>query len=163
MREGLTVAIRKKVPMFRKRGGGAGASATTDLTMPVMFYSNPGLINLIVAAWNNEDFTMPDGSHVPLRDTLLARHPATHLPTQAAKVAAKAAVNSHAGLDLKSVVVISEAEHDDDYTMQDDDEVVFVLPNYTRPNTAPPYATNPIPPTILETARLLMACTPNGI
>jgi len=70
------------------------------------------------------------------------------------------AVNKLAGLTLKRAVVITEAEHDSHYTMQDEDEVVFVLPNETRkpaPAPAPTHAQ------LLETAKLLMACTPNGI
>jgi hypothetical protein len=39
--------------------------------------------------------------------------------------------------------------------MQDDKEVVFVLPNFNRVKNNPA--------NLLETAKLLMACTPNGI
>jgi hypothetical protein len=39
------------------------------------------------------------------------------------------------------------------------DEVVFVLPDYTRLGT--PFAAGSS--SLLDTARLLMACTPNGI
>ena len=67
-----------------------------------------------------------------------------------------------AHLELKSVVVITEAEHDDDYTMQDNDEVVFVLPNSSRPIAIPAFG-QPVPAALLETAKMLMACTPNGI
>jgi hypothetical protein len=52
--------------------------------------------------------------------------------------------------------VITEAEHDHDYTMQNDQEVVFVLPNPERVTPRPGQS-------LLDTARLLMACTPNGI
>jgi hypothetical protein len=51
----------------------------------------------------------------------------TGLPTTLARNTAKAAVNAMANMDLKSAVVITEDEHDDDYTMQDPDEVVFSL------------------------------------
>jgi hypothetical protein len=39
--------------------------------------------------------------------------------------------------------------------MQSDDEIVFVLPNKNRIAAAPK--------NLLETAKLLMGCTPNGI
>jgi hypothetical protein len=54
-----------------------------------------------------------------------------------------------------SAVIITEQEHDDDYTMQDPNEVVFVLPNDGRLINNPAH--------LLNTAKLLMACTPNGI
>jgi hypothetical protein len=61
-----------------------------------------------------------------------------------------------AGFDLTRAVVITEAEHDSDYVMQSDDEIVFVLPNKNRVGSVSSK-------NILETAKLLMACTPNGI
>jgi hypothetical protein len=65
-------------------------------------------------------------------------------------------------MDLKSVVVITEAEHDLDYTTTDLDEVTLVLPRDSRlaggAISGAPYA-----PDLLETAKLLMSCTPNGI
>jgi hypothetical protein len=138
--------------------------------MPVMFYSSDGLRDLIVAAWANRSWTDPApgglGTVPKLGDALTDRDPLTGLPSPAAKATAKAAVNAMAGLDLKSVVVITEAEHDDDYTMQDDEEVVFVLPRPSRSviASAPgPFPVPPYPAKLLETAKLLMACTPNGI
>jgi hypothetical protein len=52
-------------------------------------------------------------------------------------------------------VIITEDEHDDDYTSEDELEVVFVLPKLERVVSTPAH--------LLETAKLLMACTPNGI
>jgi hypothetical protein len=144
------VAIRKKV---KYRRHGAPFDTETDLTMPVFSYSNPGLAQLIVNAWTDT----PPG----FKNSLLARDHVTGLPTTAAVTAATNAVNTMASLSLKRAVVITEAEHDGDYTMQDDDEVVFVLPNETRQ----PAPTGPVPTSaqLLATAQLLMACTPNGI
>jgi hypothetical protein len=51
--------------------------------------------------------------------------------------------------------MIEEKTYYQDYEMQDDNEVVFVLPQ--RPDDIPPGHA------LLETARLLMAITPNGI
>jgi hypothetical protein len=53
--------------------------------------------------------------------------------------------------------VISEEEHDNDYTMQQDNEVVFVLPKDNR------VVAGTVGLSLLNTVRLLMACTPNGI
>jgi hypothetical protein len=141
------VGIRKKV----KKGK---HDTETDVTQPVFSYSNPGLAQLIVNAWTDT----PPG----FRANLLDRHPVTGLPTATAVKTATNAVNGLGGCSLKSAVVITEAEHDDDYTMQNPDEVVFVLPNDTR-QPAPPPAPAPTTPQLLETAKLLMAGTPNGI
>ena len=141
------MSIRKKV-RFRRHG--AAHDTETDVTTPVVSYSNPGLAQLIVNAWTN---TPPGFKH-----DLLDRDPGTGLPTATAVATATNAVNTLAGLDLKRAVVITEAEHDGDYTMQTDDEVVFVLPEESRLRNAPPPLANR-----LETAKLLMACTPNGI
>jgi hypothetical protein len=56
---------------------------------------------------------------------------------------------------LKRAVIISEDEHDRGYTMEFEDDVVFVLPRKSRLGAG---GAN-----LLETAKLLMACTPNGI
>ena len=53
---------------------------------------------------------------------LLQRDTTTFLPTQLATQTATAYVQG-AGLDLTGVVVISEAEHDNDYIMQSGDEI----------------------------------------
>jgi hypothetical protein len=149
------VAIRKKVQ--KRNPHPHGPAFTSEDTMPVMSYQNPGLADLIVKAWANGPFNAGGVNVQHLGTALMDRDPHTGLPTQQARDTAKAAVNTLANLALTNVVVISEAEHDDDYTMQDDDEVVFVLPNDTRvvPGAGPNQ--------LLETAKLLMACTPNGI
>jgi hypothetical protein len=53
---------------------------------------------------------------------------------------------------LKSAIVLTEAEYNEGWDVDDQDQVVFVLPNRTR-------ATG----NLLETAKMLMACVPNGI
>jgi len=128
--------------------GPANASgAATDVTLPSFsFAPNDGLAELIVQAWTIKDF----------RDQLLQRDNQKK-PTTAAVKAATDAVNA-AGFNLKRAVVISEKEHDANYTMQDTTEVVFVLPDLER------LGTSFVPgESLLDTARLLMACTPNGI
>jgi hypothetical protein len=134
---------------IKKAGvGPANASgAATDVTLPSFsFGPNDGLAELIVQAWTIKDF----------RDQLLQRDNQKN-PTTAAVKAATDAVNA-AGFNLKRAVVISEKEHAANYTMQDTTEVVFVLPDLER------LGTSFVPgESLLDTARLLMACTPNGI
>jgi hypothetical protein len=141
------MAIKKPVP---DHSPGAGPGATTDLTLPAFSFSpNDGLAEMIVEAWANKTF----------RDGLLQRDSANpKKPTDAAVQLATSSVNAR-GFNLKRAVVISETEHDSNYTMQAPDEVVFVLPDYTRLGT--PFAAGSS--SLLDTARLLMACTPNGI
>jgi hypothetical protein len=76
-------------------------------------------------------------------------------PTQTAVREATQKIQSTAQLDLERAVIITEQEHDDDYTQQTDNEVVFVLPNQNRVTNNPAH--------LLDTVKLLMACTPNGI
>jgi len=152
------VAIHKKVPV-------PGGTTTKDVTVPTFSYQNDRLADLIVAAWVNGQFDFGGGVAGPKLGDALAgpgsRDPAGN-PTPTARKTARAAVNFFANMDLKSVVVITEAEHDLDYTTTDLDEVTLVLPRDSRLNTGAisgaPYA-----PDLLETAKLLMACTPNGI
>jgi hypothetical protein len=61
------------------------------------------------------------------------------------------------GVYLKAPVVITEDQYNNNYVQQDPDGVIFVLPNPPR-TVAPPQGQS-----LLETAKLLMACTPNGI
>lgn len=125
------MAVHKKVKGRKKH-----------LVLPAFsFEPTDGFAQLIIDAWNNPGF-------------LLQRDPKTRLPT---KRAVEDATNriKRAGYDLTRAVVITEAEHDNDYVMQSDDEIVFVLPNKNRVATP---TTN-----LLDTAKLLMACTPNGI
>jgi hypothetical protein len=163
------MAIRKKVPVRRH---GAAAGAAGDITLPAFSYQNDKLADLIVAIWANVPFQGGGVNVAGLGDAICFGAQARDnkgLPTATARDAAKAALNFIAGMDLDKVVIITEDEHDDDYTMQDPDEVVFVLPRKSRviPGTAMP--NNAIPPApvysqqLLETAKVLMACTPNGI
>lgn len=112
------------------------------LVLPAFaFEPTDGLAQLIIDAWAN-----------PGR--LLERDRKTKLPTKRAVQEATARIKK-AGYDLTRAVVITEKEHDNDYLMQSDDEIVFVLPNKKR--MAAPAAN------LLDTAKLLMGCTPNGV
>jgi len=63
------------------------------------------------------------------------------------------------GIYLANPVVITEARYNQGFTPTNPDvDVIFVLPNQPRVDMTPPPGQ-----TLLETARLLMASTPNGI
>ena len=131
------MAIKRRVPDPARRGH-------KEVTMPVFsYFPNDGLAQLIVDAWTDPG-------------QLLDRDPNGN-PTAGAVQEATQKVNSLGGFNLQRAVVISEQEHDHDYTMQTDTEVVFVLPNANRK------AAGGTGLSLLNTARLLMACTPNGI
>jgi hypothetical protein len=79
--------------------------------------------------------------------------------TDAAAKLATDSVNS-CGFNLERAVVISEAElyaPPSGYQVQTDNEIVFVLPDPDRVRVQPSGAS------LLQTAELLMATTPNGI
>jgi hypothetical protein len=135
------VAIIKKVK--DKRPAKAGQDIR-DITQPSISYSDPDLPNVIVKVWANPG-------------NILKREQDTKVPTQQAVKEATDLINAETGMKLKRAVIITEEEHDNDYTMQDDDEVVFVLPNKSRVDSSA--NSNQL----LESAKLLMACTPNGI
>jgi hypothetical protein len=113
-----------------------------DITQPTLSYPDADLPRVIVEVWTNPGNIMQRQNG---------------LPTAAAVAEATALINSETGMDLTRAVIITEAEHDNDYTMQNDNEVVFVLPNRSR------VGANASQFQLLETAKLLMACTPNGI
>ena len=136
---------------------------THDAAVPT--FSMPpdaNLAQVIVDAWLNLDFayTKSDGSTetVKLGTALLERNNKGN-PTPKAFDVATQKIRQALNVDLKSAVVITEDEHDNDYYL-DEDEVVFVLPDPDRlkPSPSPSHTGN-----LLATAKLLMACTPNGI
>jgi hypothetical protein len=122
--------------------------------------SATNLANMIIDAWSNVPFTFtpPGGvpTTVPLGTTLVQRD-ANKLPTLLAKQTALARVQQAGFANLTGAVVITEVEHDNNYIMQSDSEIVFVLPDQNR------VSLTPAGPTLLDTAKLLLACTPNGI
>jgi hypothetical protein len=108
-----------------------------DVRVVDFSYQSDRLAQLVVDAWNDQN----------LRDTLL-----DHAHQNAVRQALAAR-----GIFLSHPIVLTEDEYNDGWQMDDDDEVVLVLPNDTR-KTAPSGAFD-----LLETAKLLMAITPNGI
>jgi hypothetical protein len=157
--EGFTMAIIKKV------GDRNYPADKKHLVLPAFSFatddaSATSLANMIIDAWNNVQFTFtpPNGGPitVPLFTALVERD-ANLLPTPLARQTALARVQQAGFANLTGAVVITEEEHDRDYVMQSGSEIVFVLPNQNRVNLAP------TGPALLDTAKLLMACTPNGI
>jgi hypothetical protein len=110
--------------------GGRDTGTVADLS-----YENDALAQLIVDAWVNKSF----------KDDLLKKDFAK---SELAK----------RGIYLSHPVIIEERIYwSDSYIKQNDNEVVFVLPDPDRVDiTAPKHG-------LLETAKFLMACVPNGI
>jgi len=96
-------------------------------------YSNDALAQMIVDAWVDDAF------HRELLDPAIAK-----------KELAKR------GIYLKKPVVIDEKDYDDGFASTND-EIVFVVPDKSRTDMASGGLA------LLDTARLLMACTPHGI
>jgi hypothetical protein len=131
------MALRKKVQDNRPN---APANTTMDVTQPVFsFPPTDALAQVVLDVWANP-------GHILDRQN--------GRPTQQAVMEATQKIQA-AGFDLDRAVIITEEEHDDDYTMENDREVVFVLPRRNRLINNPTH--------LLDTAKLLMACTPNGI
>ena len=103
-------------------------------------YQNDALADLIVKAWTD---TTPNGFYAQL----------TSGNENNRSTAAQHALDDR-GVHLTAPLVITEAEYYAGYTMTNPDGVVFVLPKKERANLQKP---------LLEAAKLLMACTPNGI
>ncbi len=113
------------------------ADAAAKVTLAdFSYYPNDSLAQLIVDAWVDPEFEK------------LVLNPASIK-----------ALLADRGVYLKKPVVITEAEYNNGYTMKSPDELVFVLPDKTRAGAVPAGKGG----SLLETARLLMACTPHGI
>jgi hypothetical protein len=114
----------------------------------ISYHPNDSLAQMIVDMWVDRDY----------RDALLLDRDAQGQPTDAAALLARVSL-AERGIYLKRAVVISEDEYNNGYQIaygNKDTEVVFVLPNPERATHRPGQS-------LLETARLLMATTPNGI
>lgn len=144
IREGLTVAPSAPVGIKKKKG-------SLEMTVPEFAMpptAVPGIAQVIIDAWQGV---------ASLSNILDRTNPGPQgVATPTAVAQATAAINAAApGYNLQRAVIITEDEHDRGYTMETPDDVVFVLPNKSRLGAG---ASN-----LLETAKLLMACTPNGI
>jgi hypothetical protein len=117
-------------------GGQLGAQQTSQQRIADFSYQNESLAQMIVYAWSDQNF----------RNQLLNHNTSFAKQELAAR-----------GVYLKAPYVITEAEYYGGFTLPVSDGVAFVLPDEPRTDTAPQGQT------LLETAKLLMACTPNGI
>jgi hypothetical protein len=125
--------------IYRKTPQGSVAN-DAEQRVAEFSYQNDALAELIVEAWSD---TAAGGFYDDL----------TTGNEQQRTQHAKRALDDR-GVHLMKPIVITEAEYYTGYTMGDDAGVVFVLPNKERADLAKP---------LLEAAKLLMACTPNGI
>jgi hypothetical protein len=143
IREGLTVA---QAPGGIKKIKGGTEMTVPELAMPPD--AVPGIAQVIVNAWNGDASL----SNILDRETTGAKK---GMATSTAVQQATDAINAaYPGFNLKRAVIIKEDEHDSGYTMETEDDVVFVLPKKSRLGAGAD---------LLNTAKLLMACTPNGI
>ena len=135
------LAMRRPHGILRRRAG-------TDITTPDFQLAPdaiPGIAQVIVNLWTDQN----------LRDAVMART-AQNQATENARIAATNAINAaQPTYNFTRCVIINEEEHDNGYIVESPDDVVFVLPNRGRINPAGTH--------LLDTAMLLMACTPNGI
>jgi hypothetical protein len=144
-REGWTMAERKgqqklEPGIYRKKLGVLGKPVRAP---DFSYHPNDSLAQMIVDAWVDKDF----------RDQLLERQ-ASKVTDEAARLAKTSLMGR--GLYLQRAVVISEDEYNNGYQMGEPNEVVFVLPDHDLVEPRPGQS-------LLDTARLLMASTPNGI
>jgi hypothetical protein len=144
IREGLTVAPTAPGGIKKNKGG-------LEMTVPEFAMppdAVPGIAQVIVNAWKGD---------ASLSNILDRTNPGPQgVATATAVAQATAAINAAApGYNLNRCVIITEDEHDRGYTMETVNDVVFVLPNAGRVDLTKP--------NLLESAKLLMACTPNGI
>jgi hypothetical protein len=146
MTEGLIMAPHGN-PAGRgiyKNKPGSNPGNKADMKVADFSYQNDELAALIAKAWTNAGF----------RDGLVG-DATLNLPIAQRIANAQSALQGlpiHP-ISLTSPIVITEAEYEAGWELDDDDTVVFVLPNAARQA-----GTN-----LVETAKLLMACVPNGI
>ena len=113
--EGLTVA---QAPGGIKKNKGGTEMTVPEFAMPPD--AVPGIAQVIVDAWNG----------VASLDKITERiqsGPKKGMATPAAVTQATTAINSAApNFNLQRVVIITEDEHDKGYTMETENDVVFV-------------------------------------
>jgi hypothetical protein len=144
MREGLIMAHRPHPGRQPDRGVWKHKihHNDPDVKLADFSYQNNEIAALIVKAWTNPGF----------RDGLVGdATPNLPIATRTANAIAALQGLAHP-IGLTSPIVLTEAEYDDGWDSDDPDQVVFVLPNGGRQSGD-----------LLETAKLLMACVPNGI
>jgi hypothetical protein len=135
-------------------GGIRKKKGSDDITVPEFAMppdAVPSIAQVIVDIWQQ---TKPNLDKIMERTNPGPNGVAT--PT-AIKQATDAINGAAPDFKLARVEIITEAEHDRGYTTEDENAVVFVLPNKDRVKDITTSAS------LLNSAKLLMACTPNGI
>jgi len=115
-----------------------------DVKLADFSYSSTEIADkIIVRAWTNAGF----------RDGLVADAPNSTVTMDQRITNARNALQAlNPPINLTNPIVLTEVEYDQGWEMDNDDQVVFVLPKMSRQAND-----------LLETAKLLMACVPNGI
>jgi hypothetical protein len=114
----------------------------SDLKVIDTSYDSFKLADLVAEAWLNQT----------LRDAL------TTGPQGPRETKAQAELLAR-GIHVTKAIVLTEDEYKEGWQLDDDDEVALVLPSKTRVKIPGGATKNDL----LETARMLMACTPHGI
>ena len=141
--------MARRPPGGIRRPRGADQITTPDFALDPD--AVPGIAQVIVNIWTGA----PGLTNILERDTAHGS-PTEGMATGRAVRQATDAINAAAPhYNFTRCVIISEKEHDDGYTMENENDLVFVLPNVGR--------INPAGADLLSSAKLLMACTPNGI
>jgi hypothetical protein len=117
------------------------AGVLSSSALPSQSFTNDDLAQLIVKLWTDN----PTG----FSDSLMK---GTVAPRIANAQAALMALPNHP-ISLQNTIVITEAEYQAGWECDDDSQVVFVLPDAGRQTGS----------NLLEAAKLLIACVPNGI
>jgi hypothetical protein len=140
MREGLIMAPRPQRNRQTEPGVWKHKTPGTDdpdVKTADFSYENIDIANMIVQAWTTPAF----------RNGLLQGNTAQR--TANAQAALQALANP---INMTSPIVITEDEYDAGWDSDSPNQVVFVLPKRERQAGD-----------LLENAKLLMACVPNGI
>jgi hypothetical protein len=140
MREGLIMAPRPQRNRQTEPGVWKHKNPGTDdpdVKTADFSYKNDDIAGMIVQAWTNNNF----------RNGLLNGNIAAR--TTAAQTALQ---NLASPINMTSPIVITEDEYGAGWDSDSPNQVVFVLPNRGRQAGD-----------LLENAKLLMACVPNGI
>jgi hypothetical protein len=122
------------------------AKSINDVVADLWYAPNDSLAQMIVDAWCDKNF----------KNLLLMNEDAKKADER--RKAAKALFASRGFFwngTSKTPIVISEKEYNEGWVLSHQDELCFVLPDHD--GVCPPGQN------LLETARLLMAATPNGI
>ena len=134
------MARRKPAGILRRRGADEITTPDFELAPDAV----PGIAQVIVNLWTDQN----------LLDAVMERTAGKATPN--ARTRATNAINAaQPTYNFTRCVIISEEEHDNGYRVESPDDVVFVLPNKGRIDSTGG--------NLLNTAKLLMACTPNGI